>query len=239
MAAIGAQVGGEHAAVVHRGLARLRLEDERRRTVAEQHAGGPVLPVEQAREGLGADHQRALVRAGAEELVGRRDAEDEARAHCLQVEGCAADHAEAGLHLRRHRREGVVRRGGRDDEEVDVGRTEAGVAQRGLGRGERQRRRSLVAAGDVAAGDAGALHDPAVGRVDPLGQFAVADDFLRQAGADAPDDGAQAGTVGGCHVCSDLAACGAVCAAPFWLAACGATASVSPMRRSSWLRTMV
>ena len=97
------------------------LQHHRAGAVAEQHAGRAVLPVEQARKGFGADHQRALVRAGGEELVGGGDGEDEAGADRLKVEGDALSDAERGLDLARRGGEGVVGRRGRDDDEVDVG----------------------------------------------------------------------------------------------------------------------
>ena len=162
-----------------------RLEHDRPRPVAEQHAGRAVGPVEQAREGLGADHQRALVRAGDEELVGRRDGEDEAGADRLQIEGDAVSDPERRLHLGRHRRKRVVGRRGGDDDEVDVGGLQPGVGERRLGGARRQRRRRLAVAGDVALADAGALHDPLVGGVDDLRHFGVGDHPRRQAGADA------------------------------------------------------
>ncbi len=68
---------------------RLRFEHHGAGAVAEQHAGAAIGPVENAREGLRADHQRALVGAGAQEIVGGRQRKDEARAHRLQVEGRA------------------------------------------------------------------------------------------------------------------------------------------------------
>ena len=54
--------------------------------VSEQHAGAAVGPVEDAREGLRADHQRALVGAALQEIVGGRQRKDEAGADRLQVE---------------------------------------------------------------------------------------------------------------------------------------------------------
>jgi len=56
----------------------LRLEHDGAGAIAEQHAGRAVVPVEDAREGLGADHQRPLVRACAQERVGDRERVDEA-----------------------------------------------------------------------------------------------------------------------------------------------------------------
>ena len=57
----------------------LRLEHDRAGAVAEQHAGAAIGPVEDAREGLRADHQRALVHARAQQSVGGREREDEIR----------------------------------------------------------------------------------------------------------------------------------------------------------------
>jgi hypothetical protein len=72
----------------------LRLEHDGAGAVAEEHAGGAVLPVEDAREGFGADDERALVGARDQELVGHRDRVDEARAHRLHIEGGALVDAE-------------------------------------------------------------------------------------------------------------------------------------------------
>ena len=52
VAAVGVQLGGEDAGRV------ARLEHDRAGAVAEQHAGGAVLEVEDAREHLGADDER-------------------------------------------------------------------------------------------------------------------------------------------------------------------------------------
>ena len=118
---------------------------------------------------------------------------DEAGADRLQVEGGAVVDAEPGLDLRRRRREGVVRRRGRADDEVDV-----------VGRRARRRRaprsaalmpRIEVVSPSAAMWrclDAGALHDPLVGGVDHLGEVVVRHDALRQIGADAADDGTDA-----------------------------------------------
>ena len=89
VAAVGAQLRGDEHAATRPAVARARLQHDRPGAVAEQDAGRAVLPVEDAREGLGADHQRALVRAGGQELVGGRHGEDEAGADRLKVEGGA------------------------------------------------------------------------------------------------------------------------------------------------------
>ena len=93
---------------------------QRAGAVAEQHAGAAILPVEDAREGLGADHQRGARLAEAQRVVGDRQREDEAGAHRLHVEGGAARHAEPRLDLGRGRREGVVGGRGREHDQVEI-----------------------------------------------------------------------------------------------------------------------
>ena len=60
MAAVGAQMGRQQAAVGGLPVLLLGAQDHGAGAVAEQDAGAAVLPVEQAREGLGADHERGL-----------------------------------------------------------------------------------------------------------------------------------------------------------------------------------
>ncbi len=70
------------------GLAGLPLgvEHDGAGTVPEQHAGSAVVPVENPRECLGADHQGALERACAQEIVRGGEREDKSGAYGLQVE---------------------------------------------------------------------------------------------------------------------------------------------------------
>ena len=172
------------------GLARLllRFQHDGAGAVAEQHAGAAVVPVENPRKGLGADHQRALEGAGAQEIVGGRQREDEARADRLQVEGRAMVDAERVLHRDRGGGKGVVRRRGRQHDQVDRLRVDPGIGQRRARRIDRQMRGELALGGDVALPDAGALHDPLVGGVDPRRQFGIGQDLLRQIGAAAEHD---------------------------------------------------
>src|SRR5690606_7951762 len=65
VAAVSAQAGRQDTAVADAALALLQLQHDRASAVAEQHTGGTVLPVEDAREGFGADDQRATMVAGA------------------------------------------------------------------------------------------------------------------------------------------------------------------------------
>ena len=63
-----------------------RRDDHGAGAVAEQHAGRPILVVDDARHHVGADHQRVIVRAGRHELAGRRQRVGERRAGRAQIE---------------------------------------------------------------------------------------------------------------------------------------------------------
>src|ERR1700680_4790107 len=77
----------QHAAVGWFAGLLLRVEHDGAGTIAEQHAGSPVVPVEDPRKRLGADHQPALERAGAEKIISGGEREHKSRANRLQVEG--------------------------------------------------------------------------------------------------------------------------------------------------------
>ena len=156
--------------------------------VAEQHAGAAVLPVEDARVGLGADHQRRPHLPALDEVVGDRQREDEARAYRLHVEGGAAGHAELGLHARGRRREGIVRRAWwrrRSDRRLAARGRRPSSARSGGAR--RQVGGQLAVGRDVPLADAGAGDDPLVGGVQLMREFGVGQHPLRQVGAAADD----------------------------------------------------
>ena len=70
---------------------------------------------------------------------------------------------------------------------IDCG-IDPGIGKRRARRIDRQMRGELALGGDVALPDAGALHDPLVGGVDPRRQFGIGQDLLRQIGAAAEHD---------------------------------------------------
>ena len=94
---------------------------------------------------------------------------DEARAHRLHVEGGSLGHAEGGLHARRGGGKRLVRRGRRQDDQVEIGRLQPGMGQRALRGLDGQMRRELAVGRDVALANAGALLDPLVGGIHLLG----------------------------------------------------------------------
>src|SRR5439155_16181840 len=98
----------QDAAVLARSGLTLRLQRDRAGTVAEQYAGGAVVPIEDARKGLRVDHQRTLEFAGLEQTVDGRKPEHEARTRRLQIEGGTAGNAETSLDGDRGRRKGIV-----------------------------------------------------------------------------------------------------------------------------------
>ena len=112
---------------------------------------------------------------------------DETAAHRLHVERRAAGDAELRLQQAGGAREDVIRRRGRDDDQIDFRCIHAGGLERPLARFEREVAGCLLLVGDVAAGDAGALADPGVAGVQALGEIVVGHDARRQVAAGAGD----------------------------------------------------
>ena len=136
-----------------------------------------------------ADHQRALERAGAQQAVGGRERVDEARADRLQIERRAMVDAEPGLHGHRGRGKGLVGRRGRQHDQIDRLGVDLGMGERGARGMQAQVRGQFAGRGDAALVDAGALHDPLVGRVDGLRQLGIGENAARQIAAAAKDNG--------------------------------------------------
>jgi hypothetical protein len=113
------------------------------------------------------------------------------------VESRAVMDAELALHRDRGRREGVVRRRGRQHDEIDRLRIDARILERGARGAERKMRGQLALGRDMARTDAGALHDPVVGGLDHPREVVIRQDTARQIAAAAEDDGA-------CH-CHEIA----------------------------------
>ncbi len=72
-AAVYAEVDGEQPVLV------VGLEEDRAGSVGEEHGGGPVVGVGEARHAVGPDEQDAARRAGADGAVGGDQRVDEAR----------------------------------------------------------------------------------------------------------------------------------------------------------------
>ena len=117
--------------------------------------------------------ERMIGHAALHHIVGDGEGVEEAGADRLHVEGDAIVDAEHRLDAGRARREGLVRGRGGEDDEADLAGLDARRRQRLPRRLGRQRRGRLAVAGDVARLDAGALDDPFVRGVDPLGELGI------------------------------------------------------------------
>ena len=182
-AAVRAQVGGQNPAVGCSAGLRLHLQHQGAGAVAEQHAGGAVVPVQDTREGLRPDHQRALETAAFEQRVDDRQRIDEARTNRLQIEGGAMGDAEAGLHRHRGGGKSLVRRRGGEHDQVDRARLDMGIDERRARGMQREVGGQFAGGRDMAFADTGALHDPFVGGFHRLCQLIVAEDARGQIAA--------------------------------------------------------
>ena len=163
-----------------RSLAFRRLEHQCAGTIAEENAGRAVGPVEDAREGLGADDQHALGHAAADIEISGCHGIDEARTDGLDIEGEAVMHAETVLDVDGRRGEGVVGRRGRADDQVDIGSRQTCAIERFLGGRCTKRCRRLALAGDVALLDAGTLNNPLVGGFNQAFEVAIGHNPFRE-----------------------------------------------------------
>ena len=97
--------------------------------------------------------------------------------------------AEPRLDRDRARRKGVVRRRGREHDEVDRLRVDLRVGERGARRRKPEVGGEFAVGRDVALADAGALHDPFVGGIDHPRQIVIGEAARRQIAAAAENDG--------------------------------------------------
>ena len=251
------QIGGQNAHAGRSGSCSVRsvhrFQHHSARAITEEHAGGAVLEIQNAREHLGADHQRPARGAGADQRIGHGERVDKARAHGLHIEGRRAmGDAQLALQDGRRGRKHHVGRGGGHDDEVDVLWAHTSGLHRSAGGLFGQVAAHHAVVNEVPCPDAGALDDPLVRRFNALlrqlrGQLGVAQAARGQVAAGACDSARAAGA-GGVHGRghSALAAAGAAAvtasltaaeAATEAAAAC-ATAAAMPAstRCSNWLR---
>ena len=166
------------------GTARARSRRRHRRT----GRGEAIGPVEDAGEGLRADHQRAAMRAESRN-VGRRTAKTKPRKPPEDRRPRPA-YAERRLKLRRGRRKSVVRRRSRQKNRSMTAAAHPACANAACAalapasRSSRHRR-------NVPPLDAGALDDPVVARIDDAREIVIGDRLLRQGAADASHDRAE------------------------------------------------
>jgi hypothetical protein len=173
----------KNAPVLVRSLPFSALEHDRSGAIAEQNAGPAVVPVEDAGECLRPNDERPFRLSQANEIVGERHSINEARADRLDIESGAPFHAQLCLHPSGCRREGLVRRGRREHDQVQVRTRDARLFESFLACLNRQVRSHLACRRDPAFTDAGTLTYPLVRRLDCLCEFLVTDHPFRQVAA--------------------------------------------------------
>src|SRR3546814_823792 len=148
--------------------------------IAEENAGRAILPIQNATEGFCSDDQCVLRRSCPDHACRHRKGIEEAGANGGDVKGDTIRDAKRGLNLGRAGWKGLVRCGGRQNDQVDV----AGLHSRCVDRLEAgfncQRSGGFAFARYVPSTHAGALNDPFVARVDSLRQFLIGDTGLGQ-----------------------------------------------------------
>jgi len=155
------------------------FDDDRTSAIAKKYAGCPIGVVDDARHHVRADHERMLAASGHHHLRRRRERVGEARTGGAEIESPRVRRADLVLDEACGAREHHVRSGGADDDEVDIGRGEAGAANGLARRFGGQVRRGHARVHDVALTDAGSLQNPLVGCIDQAFEVGVRQQLRR------------------------------------------------------------
>ena len=156
-------------------------EHHRARTVAEENAARPVRPVENARQRLGPDYERLLLRVEVDEAARLLERVDKARAGRLQVERARVDATEHALYdAGRGRERVVVGRRGREHDEADLLGLHARRLHRRTRRLRGHRRRRLPLFRHMARMNARMRVNPLVRRLQRLSDVLVGHHFRRK-----------------------------------------------------------
>ena len=167
VAPVGVDMRRQHTPVFCRAMLGLRLHHHSSRTVAKQHTGSPVFPIENARKGLGSDHKRMAERAGPEHGIGYGHRIDKSRTHRLNIKcrGTALD-AEFGLNCHRCCRKCLVGCRCCKNDEINIGGIDTGPDKRLPGCGNCQCRGKLVICRNMPLLDTGPLSNPLITGID-------------------------------------------------------------------------
>ena len=179
----------QNAAISCRPLAFGGFQNDGAGAVAKQNAGGPVVPVENAGEGLRADDQHAPGKTGLDVAVSRRQGENEARTDRLDIKGRTVVHSQPVLDVDRRGGKGVVGRGGRANDEIDVGRRHVGAFKRLTSRHFAQGGGRFALTGNMALADASSLNDPFITGFNNAFKIAVFHDAIWEVGPETTDNG--------------------------------------------------
>ena len=152
--------------------------DDRAGAITEQHAGSPIVPIQDPRVDFCTDNQRVPGRAVLDHVVGNAERVDKSAADRLYVECRTAARSELGLEDACRRRKYHVGRRRRHDDQIDVGRRDFRPVERLQGRGKRKIAGLLIVCRDAPFANPGPGPYPFVARVDALGQVGVGE-YLR------------------------------------------------------------
>ena len=190
VAAVAVQAMGENAMVSGGTGAGFGAQHHGTGAIAEQNAGGAILPIEQSRKSFGTDDQRGAVRARRQQRIGDRQGIEKPGTDRRDIEGDAMRHAQFVLDDGGTGGKGLVRRRGGDDDEVDISGGQPGTVESATGGGSAEIGGEFTLGGDMALADAGAFDNPFVAGIDCRGEFGIGEHAGRQIAASADDPGA-------------------------------------------------
>ena len=159
-----------------------RLEHHSADRIAEEHAGGSVLPVDIAGHKVAADHQSLRREAGTHEPLRRPERVEKARARRVDVESDRIHRADCRLNLAGCARCHIAVRAGADDDEADFLGGDTGHFEGPFRRRLAEALDTLRLIGDVPLPYAGTGINPLVARLNNLCEIIIRHYFFRQGG---------------------------------------------------------
>ena len=193
-AAIGVHMRAEDAGTV------VGLQYHRAGTVAKQHAGVAIVPVQHPGQGFRTDYQRGPGCAATDEFIRHGQRIDKARASGIDIEGRAAGHTQLALDDGGSGGKNQIRRGGADHNQVNFVRRNACRFQCAQRRLITEIRGQLACGRDMPLADAGTADDPLIAGIHAtLDQVFIGQYLLRQIAAGTGDAGEDA-VIGMNHV---------------------------------------
>ena len=147
-------------------MLRLRFEHNCARSISKQHAGAPVGPIENTREGLSANDNGPPELACLQEIISDRHRKHKPRANRLYVESGALRDAEHLLNAHGGSRKSPVRRCGCANNQVDIYGIDTGANERLFCSCRAKIAGQFVIASNVALANARTLANPFIRRID-------------------------------------------------------------------------
>ena len=159
-----------------------RLEHHSADRIAEEHAGGSVLPVDIAGHKVAADDQSLRRETGTHESLRRPERVEKARARRVDVESDRIRRADFRLNPAGCARRHIAVRAGADDDEADFLGGDTGHFEGPLRRLLAEALDALRLIGDMPLPYAGAGINPLVARLNDLCEIIIRHYFFRQGG---------------------------------------------------------